>query len=67
VKQMPGVGAEIGVAMGAPVRVLGLGSPVCVCDALVERARTRARDIPEDAIAALIGEALRAVRAQSRS
>ncbi len=36
-------------------------------DALVERARTRAKDIPEDAIAAVIGEALRAVRAQSRS
>jgi len=36
-------------------------------DTLVERARTRAKDIPEDTIAAVIGEALRAVRAQSRS
>ena len=34
-------------------------------DALVERAR--GRDLPEEAIAAVIGEALRAVRAQSRS
>ena len=36
-------------------------------DALVERARTRAKDIPEDVITTVIGEALRAVRAQSRS
>jgi hypothetical protein len=36
-------------------------------DTLVERARIRAKDIPEDTIAAVIGEALRAVRAQSRS
>ena len=36
-------------------------------DTLVERARTRAKDIPEDTIAAVIGEALRAVRTQSRS
>ena len=36
-------------------------------DALVERARARGRDLPEEAIAAVIGEALRAVRAQSRS
>jgi hypothetical protein len=36
-------------------------------DALVERARTRAKDTSEDTIVAVIGEALRAVRAQSRS
>ena len=36
-------------------------------DALVERARTRAKDLPEDTIAAVIGEALRTVRAQSRT
>ncbi len=36
-------------------------------DALVERVRTRAKDLSEDAISAVIGEALRAVRAQSRS
>ena len=36
-------------------------------DDLVERARTRAKDLSEDTIAAVIGEALRAVRAQSRS
>lgn len=36
-------------------------------DALVERARHRSHDIPEETIAAVIGEALRAVRAQSRS
>lgn len=36
-------------------------------DALVERTRARAKDIPEDTIAAVISEALRAVRAQSRT
>ena len=36
-------------------------------DALVERARRRSQGLSEDAIAAVIGEALRAVRAQSRS
>lgn len=36
-------------------------------DGLVERARRRGQDVSEDAIAAVIGEALRAVRAQSRS
>lgn len=36
-------------------------------DALVERARSRGRDLPDATVAAVIGEALRAVRAQSRS
>ncbi len=36
-------------------------------DGLVERARRRGQDVSEDAIAAVIGEALRAVRAQRRS
>jgi hypothetical protein len=36
-------------------------------DALVERARGRTRDLPEETITTVIGEALRAVRAQSRS
>jgi hypothetical protein len=36
-------------------------------DALVERARHQSRDLPEETVAAVIGEALRAVRAQSRS
>ena len=36
-------------------------------DALVERARRRSRDLPDVTVAAVIGEALRAVRAQSRS
>ena len=36
-------------------------------DALVERARRRGRDLPDATVAAVIGEALRAVRAQSRS
>jgi len=36
-------------------------------DALVERARRRSQDVPEETVAAVIGEALRAVRAQSRS
>jgi hypothetical protein len=35
-------------------------------DALVERARRRSQDVPEATVAAVIGEALRAVRAQSR-
>ena len=35
-------------------------------DALIERARTQA-DLPETTAAAVIGEAVRAVRAQSRS
>lgn len=35
-------------------------------DALVERARHRGRGLPESTVAAVIGEALRAVRAQSR-
>ena len=35
-------------------------------DALIERARAQA-DLPETAAAAVIGEAVRAVRAQSRS
>ena len=35
--------------------------------ALVERARSRNRDIPDQTIAAVIGEALRAARAASRS
>ena len=33
-------------------------------DALVERARRRARDLPEATVAAVIGEALRAARAR---
>jgi len=36
-------------------------------DALLERARSRGRDLPDTTVAAVIGEALRAVRAQSRS
>ena len=36
-------------------------------DALVERARSRGWDLPDAAVAAVIGEALRAVRAESRS
>ena len=36
-------------------------------DALVERARDRASDLPEATVAAVIGDALRAVRAQGRS
>ena len=36
-------------------------------DGLVERARRRGQDVSEDAIAAVIGEAIRAVRAQNRS
>ena len=36
-------------------------------DALVERARRRARDLPEATVAAVIGEALRAARVQNRS
>lgn len=36
-------------------------------DALVERARSRSKDLPEETITAVIGEALRAIRAQSRS
>lgn len=36
-------------------------------DALVERVRSRGRDLPDATVAAVIGEALRAVRAQSRS
>jgi hypothetical protein len=35
-------------------------------DALVERARRRSQDVPEETVAAVIGEALRTVRAQSR-
>lgn len=35
-------------------------------DGLVERARHRGRGLPESTVAAVIGEALRAVRAQSR-
>ncbi len=33
-------------------------------DALVERARGRSRDLPDTTVAAVIGDALRAVRAQ---
>ncbi len=36
-------------------------------DALIERARSRGRGLPDSTVAAVIGEALRAVRAQSRS
>ena len=36
-------------------------------DALVERARSRGRDLPDATAAAVISEALRAVRSQSRS
>lgn len=36
-------------------------------DALVERARSRGQDLPEATVTAVIGEALRAVRPQSRS
>ena len=36
-------------------------------DALVERARRRAHDLPEATVAAVIGEALRAARVQNRS
>ena len=36
-------------------------------DALVERARSRGRDLPEAFVASVIGEALRAARASSRS
>jgi hypothetical protein len=36
-------------------------------DVLVERGRSRAKDLPEESVAAVIGEALRAVRAKSRS
>lgn len=36
-------------------------------DTLVERARARGRDLPDATVAAVIGEALRAVRAQGRS
>ena len=36
-------------------------------DALVKRARGRAGDLPEETVAAVIGEALRTVRAQNRS
>ena len=36
-------------------------------DALVERARSRGRDLPEAFVATVIGEALRAARASSRS
>ena len=36
-------------------------------DALIERARSRGRDLPDSTVAEVIGEALRAVRAQSRS
>ena len=36
-------------------------------DALIERARQRASDLSEDEVAAIIAEAVRAVRAQSRS
>ena len=36
-------------------------------DALVERARGRTGDLPEETIAPVIGEALRAFRTQSRS
>ena len=36
-------------------------------DALVERGRSRAKDLPEETVAAMIGEALGAVRAKSRS
>lgn len=36
-------------------------------DALVERARTRARDLSDATVATVIGEALRAARAQGRS
>lgn len=36
-------------------------------DALVERARSRGRDLPDSTLAAVIDEALRAARAQSRS
>lgn len=36
-------------------------------DALVERARNRNRDVPEETVAAVIGEALKATRAASRS
>jgi hypothetical protein len=35
--------------------------------ALVDRARSRNRDVPDQTIAAVIGEALRAARATSRS
>ncbi len=35
--------------------------------ALVEKARKRGRDLPDATVAAVIGEALRAVRSQSRS
>lgn len=36
-------------------------------DAIVERARSRSRDLPDSTVAAVIGEAIRAVRAQGRS
>ena len=36
-------------------------------DAVIERARRRASDLSEDEVAAIINEAVRAVRAQSRS
>jgi hypothetical protein len=36
-------------------------------DALVERARSRGRDLPEAFVATVIGEALRAARASRRS
>jgi hypothetical protein len=36
-------------------------------DTLVERARSRGRDLPEATVAAVIRDALRATRAQSRS
>ena len=36
-------------------------------DTLVERARSRGRDLPEAFVATVIGEALRAARASSRS
>ena len=36
-------------------------------DALIERARQRASDLSEDEVAAIIAEAVGAVRAQSRS
>ena len=36
-------------------------------DSLAERARSRTRDLPEETVATVIREALRAVRAQSRS
>lgn len=41
--------------------------PTSELDALVARARRRAADTPEEAVATLIAEALRAARAQSRS